>query len=135
MIAFYFKFVSFLLGAALTLGGSLYLARPEKFKAWIIKQVLPPQKPFWLIPAGIFFLLWTILTWWLYARLKQPETLFLSFLVSLSVLKSVLFVVRYAKYRGLVMVLIEEKGAVLKSIARSEAVIGISLIGMAFLRL
>jgi len=124
----YFKWLSIVLGSWMLLGGLWVVFFTRAWKDLVLKMC-PEKRPVWLLWVNLFFLGFLIWTWYWFLLNLSPYSFVATFVVSLSLAKMIPAVFFYAKFREIVLGLMNEPVA-LRMVMLSSAAIGAALLTM-----
>ncbi len=124
----YFKWLSIVLGSWMLLGGLWVVFFTRAWKDLVLKMC-PEKRPVWLLWVNLFFLGLLIWTWYWFLLNLSPYSFVATFVVSLSLAKMIPAVFFYAKFREIVLGLMNEPVA-LRMVMLSSAAIGAALLTM-----
>ena len=105
---YYFKFMALVLGVIMITLAPIVLILRERWRAFVLKYILPERRPFWLWVIGAISLLIVAITWYVELTTKVPFSWVITLLITLALPKSYFFLFHYEQTRKKILPFIQK---------------------------
>ncbi len=128
----YFQGLSYVFGTILILTRLLIQFFPERWNRFELNTAYTEEQPRWIWYVGGFGLLLVLFTWYQHFTLDVPNSLAITLVLSLTLIKTSQVLFNYQQFRQFVVRVLTEDRAVLARINVAATLLGLAVLSMGY---